>query len=124
MTKLIFDIDNHDDVWTNSRLQDEFFLCIAKAPDKKYYEQAKRLLFRIPLTEQYPESNDEAVPFIINWQDLSPRVQKEFFDYCDLYNKRQITLLLKEIVIRLFENLDFEYAHSSVMKKLRVKMVV
>jgi len=116
--------------WSNGYFKDQFFLCLIKTKsdtnngvflsDRKYYKQAIDLMYRIPLTEQYPKSKEEAVPFVINLSDLSPRVKTELKHYCKLYNKRQVTLLLKEVVMRLFENIDYEYAHLSVMRKLRV----
>ena len=109
--------------WTTGRLKDEFFLCLVKAPDNTYYDQAKDLMFRIPLTRQVPKTTEEALPFIINFSDLSSAVKSEFREYCTLYNKKHVGLFLKEIVIRLFENLDYEYAHMSVMKKLRILVV-
>jgi hypothetical protein len=127
MTQLIWDKEYRlpknelDHFWTNDRLEDEFFLCLCL--NKKYYNQAVDLMFRIPLTEQHPKSMEEAIAFEINFCDLSPRVQNEFVDYCALYSKKQVTVFLKRIVIRLFQNLDFAYAHISVMKKLRVRVV-
>lgn len=122
MTQLIWYAEHTrnelDHQWTNNRLADEFFLCLCQ--NKKYYEQAKNLMFRIPLTGQSPKTDKDALPFEINFSDLSPKVQDEFTEYCTLYDKRQITIFLKQIVIRLFQNLDFAYAHMSVMKKLRV----
>jgi len=127
-----FDSNLNNSDWTTERFKDEFFLDLVKTRCiimlesldvifyRKYYKQAIDIMYRIPLTEQYPDTEMEAVPYIICFKDLSRRVQKEFIDYCKLSNKRQVTILLKEIVIRLFENLDFQYAHSSVMKKLRV----
>lgn len=130
MTRLIFDKKSPGPLqfvdefyWTTDRLKDEFFLCLVKAHDKKYYKQAEALMFRIPLTEQYPKSEKEAVAFVINFSDLSSRVQKEFLEYCKLFTKANAILLLKGVVIRLFENLDYNYAHMSVIKKLRVKVV-
>jgi hypothetical protein len=114
--------DQNKEYWTTSRLEDEFFLCLTKVEDKKYYQQAKELMYRIPLTEQHPKTEEEALPFKIKFSDLPRRVQEEFTDYCKLYDKRDVTLLLKRIVIRLFENLNYDYAHSSVMKKLRVSL--
>jgi hypothetical protein len=81
------------------------------------------MMFRIPLTEQYPASDAEAEPFTIDFSDLSSKVQKEFIEYAKINNKRRITIFLKQVVIRLFENLDYNYAHMSVMRKLRVKVV-
>lgn len=80
-------------------------------------------MYRIPLTEQNPKSEKEAVCFTLKFNDLSSRVQGEFLKYCRLYPSGYVTLLLKEIVMRLFENLDYNYAHMSVIKKLRVKVV-
>ncbi len=122
MTQLIWDAENlyprneYDHQWTNNRLGDEFFLCLCL--DKKYYQQARELMFKIPLTEQSPKTDKEALPFKINFSDLSPKLQDEFREYCKQYNKRHITIFLKQVVIRLFQNLDFAYAHISVMKKL------
>ena len=142
MTSLIFDKDSEkeEEYWTNARLQDEFFLDLTKPRReikiidgngvtdksihfKKYYYQTFLKMYRIPLTEQHPKSEREAVTFVINFSDLSPKVQAEFLEYCKLYDKRHVTLLLKEVVIRLFENLDYDYAHMSVMKNLRVSVI-
>lgn len=109
--------------WTTDRLKDEFFLALVNAPDNKYYDEAKILMYKIPLTSQYPQSELEAIPFFINFADLSLRVQSEFEKFCIINNKMRIGLFLKEVVIRLFENLDYEYTHMSVMRKLRIKMV-
>jgi len=123
MSRLIFDKKNtrpDEEEWTTGRVKDEFFLCLVKAPNGKYYEQAKSIMYKIPLTAQFPTCEDEAEPFIINFSDLSSKVQSEFKEYCNLNNKKRVGLFLKEIVIRLFENLDYEYAHMSVMKKLHI----
>lgn len=129
MSRLVFDkkdfgplmyVDENE--WTTGRFKDEAFLSLVKTPDRKYYEQAKALMYRIPLTKQNPKSEDEAIPFVIDFNDLSSRVQGEFLEYCRLYSDTKVRILLKEIVIRLFENLDWNYAHMSVMKKLRVKI--
>ena len=141
MTSLIFDKDSkEEDYWSTGYFKDQFFLdltkprCEIRIIDgtgvtnklihyRKYYRQALQKMYRIPLTEQHPKSEKEAVLFKINFSDLSSKVQAEFIEYCKLYDKRHITLLLKEVVIRLFENLDYDYAHMSVMKKLRVSVI-
>ncbi len=121
MTQMIFDKkpDDDQDQWTTARLADEFFLSLCH---EKYYKQAKDLMFRIPITEQYPTEEQAVLPFVIDWSDLSPKVQDEFSEYCKHYSKKQIKVFLKQVVIRLFENLDYSYAHMSVMKKLRVRL--
>ena len=116
--------------WSNGYFKDQFSLCLTKTKsdtnngvflsDRKYYKQAIDLMYRIPLTEQYPKSLEEAVPYIIYLSDLPLRVNTELKQYCKLYNKRQVTLLLKDVVMGPFENLDYDHAHSRVMKKLRV----
>jgi len=126
--------------WTTAYLQDRFCVDLTRVRGeikildddgvtdkvihyKKYYRQACAKMYRIPLTEQHPKSKEEAVIFKIKFSDLSPRVQEEFTDYCRLYDKRHITIFLKQVVIRLFENLDYDYAHLSVLKKLRVSVI-
>jgi len=125
--------------WTTSYFQDRFFLDLTKATNeikiigdngltgrviryRKYYRQVISKMYRIPLTEQNPKSKEEAVIFNIHFSDLSPRTQEEFLDCCRLHDKEYVTTFLKQVVIRLFENLDFDYAHLSVMKKLRVSI--
>jgi len=150
MSRLIFDKkENHgldyvydsNNEWTTGRLKDEFFIDLTKARGeikticcdhgvtgnvihyKKYYRQAISKLYIIPLTANNPKSEEEALAFVINFNDLSARVQKEFLEYCKQVPRGNVTLLLKEVVIRLFENLDYNYAHMSIMKKLRVKVI-
>ncbi|MGH9889881.1 MAG: hypothetical protein ACRD4Z_00575 [Nitrososphaeraceae archaeon] len=121
MTQMFFDKkpEDNDDDWTTARLADEFFLCLCC---EKHYNQAKDLMFRIPLTEQYPTEEGVLLPFVIDWSDLSPKIQAEFSEYCKHYSKVRIRIFLKQAVIRLFENLDYSHAHMSVMKKLRVRL--
>lgn len=128
------------ELWTASYFQDRFSLDLTKVTCeiriigdngltskviryRKYYRQAIAKMYRIPLTEQHPKSKEEAVIFKIHFSDLTRRVQEEFLDYCRLYDKKYVTIFLKQVVIRLFENLDFDYAHMSVMKKLRVSVI-
>lgn len=123
--------------WTAAYLGEQFFLnltsirCEIKILDdngvtnkvihyKKYYRQACAKMYRIPLTEQQPKSKQESVVFKIKFSDLSSTIQEQFMDYCRLYDKRYVSIFLKQVVLRLFENLDYDYAHLSVMKKLRV----
>lgn len=126
--------------WNTGYLQDQFFLDLVKVTSeikklgnygvtgeiikyRKYYRQAICKMYRIPLTNQYPKTKEEAVIFKIKFSDLSPRVQEEFIDYCRLYDKGQVSVFLKQVVIRLFENLDYDYAHKSIMKKLRISVI-
>ena len=123
MTNQIYDHEsaNEDDVWTTSKFKNEFFIELIKIG--KYYEQAKEIIFRIPLTEQNPQSEMEALEFVINFNDLSPRMQKEFKEFTKINDKLHVKILLKEVAMMIFQNLDYAYAHQRVMKKLRVKVV-
>ena len=69
------DVQKEGEDWTTGRLKDEIFLSLTKAADNKYYDQAKDLIFRIPLTEQSSKSMEESLPFVINFSDLSSRVK-------------------------------------------------
>ena len=119
--------EHEDDLWTTERFKDELFLDLVKVTNGKYYKQAEDLMFKIPLTEHHPSSEEQAVEFQINFKELSPKVQKELKLYCKSYNKVQVKILLKQVILKLFENLDYKYgysyAHMSVMKKLRVKVI-
>lgn len=115
------------DDWTAERLKEEFFLCLASASEKKYndqgkavtvrkyYAQARYKMYLIPVAKP-------SLPFVIYFSDLSPRIKEGFRDYCKEINERNITLFLKEVAGRFFENLDFEYYHDSIMKGLRVRI--
>ena len=39
------------------------------------------------------------------------------------HKERNLTIFLKEVAGRFFENLDFGYYHGSVMKCIRVKLI-
>src|SRR6266540_1854273 len=120
MTQLIWDVDGEytrnelHHRWTTSRLADEFFLDLTKTKReikiidgagvtnnsihyKKYYRQAISKMYKIPLTEQHPKSEKAAVLFVINFSDLSAKVQSEFIEYHRLYDKKQVTLFLKQV---------------------------
>ena len=130
MTSLIYDKtdDGPDDFWTTERLKEEFFLCLANAKEniynddgkpvtvRKYYAQARYKMPLIPVGSPSP-------PFWIYFSDLTPKIQGDFTEYCTDVSEREVTLFLKEVAGRFFENLDFAYYHGSVMKCLRVRLV-
>ncbi len=81
MTKLNFDLEEEDfnDEWTTERIAEEIFLDFARAEEKisnnedqsiivsKYYLQARKKLFRIPVTAP-------PIPIIVNISDLSNQI--------------------------------------------------
>lgn len=123
MTFLIYDKtkDSPDHFWTTERLKEEFFLCLAGVKERiyneegkpvtirRYYAQARYKMPLIPVGSPSP-------PFWIYFSDLSPRIQRDFTGYCKVSSERDVTLFLKEVAGRFFENLDFAYYHGSVMK--------
>jgi hypothetical protein len=130
MTYLIFDKreDSPKDAWTTERLKEEFFLRLAGVKEKiyneegkpvtvrKYYAQARYKIYLIPVAKPSP-------PFVIHYFDLTPRIQHDFTEYCKVNKERHLTIFLKEVAGRFFENLDFGYYHGSMMKYLRVRLI-
>ena len=132
MTFLIFDKkkDGPEDLWTTERLKEEFFLCLANIKEKiyndkgkavtvrKYYAQARYKMFLIPVGSLSPFAT-----FVIHFSDLTPRIQEEFTEYCKDIKEKRLTIFLKEVAGKFFENLDFEYYHGSIMRSLRVRLI-
>jgi hypothetical protein len=83
-------------------------------PVRKYVRRAIELMKWIPLTKPVPE-------FIINVNDLTPKIKNEIGSLIDSHKTLQY--VLTQAVGRIFENLDFEYYHISIAKNLRVKIM-
>jgi hypothetical protein len=136
MSKLIFDSkdDSLDDRWTTGRIIDELFLNLVSIKEKihtvnndnknvtvtvhKYYNQAREKMFRIPL---YKDKTNMA--FIIHISDLTERVRKELDDYYQEAGQAGLNMVLRLAVMKIFENLYFEYAHLNVMKNMKVRLI-
>ena len=126
---------NPEEQWTHSKFKYEFFICLTKVKDPnksesvtederiflnddKYYAQAKNLMRYIPITR--PENL--IPPFVFNLSDLTPKIKQEFKDYCKLNDQREISIFLKEIATKFFENIDYNYTHDSVLSHLVVEL--
>lgn len=124
--------------WTLECFKNEFFLCLSRVivtnqdnhinddenglgflGDRKYYIQARNLMYWIPITRP----SVLIPPFVINLSDLTTRLKSEFRQFCELNEKREITMLLKEIAARFFENINYEYTHESVLSCLKVAVI-
>ena len=81
----------------------------------KYYEMAAYLMYRIPIYQPIPT-------FDIFVEDLSSQLKHEL---ADLIKSDQKTYhyIVKMAVSHIFENINFEYFHSSVMRFLKVRFV-
>jgi hypothetical protein len=130
MSNQIYDREptRNDDKWTTDRLIEELSLNLDTAKEiiyikdgkritiHKYYHQAREKIYHIPLYRNL-------IPFVIHLSDLTEKVRKELIDYYNDAGERGLTMLLKLAVCRIFENLDPEYTHMSVMKNLRVRFI-
>ena len=119
--------------WTHSRFKYELFIRLTKVQDpnksdsvtdeqrgflldKKYYAQARRLIYWIPISKPA----ELIPPFIIHLSDLTPRIRKEFQEFIDLATQKEAALFLKEIAVRFFEKIDYSYTHDSVIEHLQI----
>jgi len=132
MTKYIFDLDNDSDTdsWTTGRIIDELFSNLANVRCevkilgndglqksiryKKYYRQVRKIIYRIPIWRPTPI-------FIIYISDLTQKVKKNLEFYLENASEQAFRYIVTEAVGRLFENVDSDYYHGSVMKNLNVR---
>lgn len=123
------------DAWTFQRFKFEFFLCLTKVidqnksnsvsdyergflTDRKYYARARDSLYWVSISKP-----SKPIPtFLINFSDLTPRLQKEFQAFCKYNEEREIAMFLREIAARFFENIDHGFTHDSVLSHLNVVM--
>jgi hypothetical protein len=98
-----------DGPWSLERLKDE--LGSRLAVDEHYYQQVKDLIYKIPVCEPVPA-------FIVSVSDLSERIRTEL----EVSTKKGRYEVLRESVGRLFENIDYNYFHLSVKKRLIVEL--
>ena len=105
------------EAWSTERLIDELFLELDNVkkideksglPKRKYEEQAKWLMHRIPVYRPAP-------PFIINLSDLPTRIKEELADLDD----ETLEYVLKESISRIFEDIDQRYFRLSVRRFLQ-----
>mgnify|MGYP003575076392 CR=1 FL=1 len=116
------------DLWTSGRLIEEVFLDLAKNKEiihvedgkkitiHKYYHQAREKIHRIPL-------HGNLIPFVIHLSDLSEKVRKELDIYYKETGEKELALVLKMAVMKIFENLGVGYTHMSVMKNLTLRLI-
>jgi hypothetical protein len=98
-----------DGPWSLERLKDE--LASRLTVFDQYYEQVKALMYKIPVA-------DPAPAFIISLSDLSGRIRTEL----EATTKKGRYEVLREAAGRLFENIDYNYFHLSVKKRLIVEL--
>jgi hypothetical protein len=116
-----------EELWTEEYLIDLLFLKLASIKEtvcndkgqtvhfRKYYRQARELMKWIPITRPSPE-------FVINISDLTPRLIKELTQKITDEKNTRIIYVLTQAVGRLFENLDFDTCHLSILRNLKVRI--
>jgi hypothetical protein len=109
-----------ESVMTVERLIDELTLHLAAVEEihvennrvRKYYAQARALMYRIPVARPTPV-------FIISKADLTDGLVLEL-ENCR--NKDTLGYVLRSAVGRLFENLNYNYFHLSVAQSLVARL--
>jgi len=102
--------------WTTNYLMDELKQHLAKREgneqgSRKYYDQAKYLIYRIGLYKPTPS-------FKLYLSDLTPELVQAL---CEL-DKKDRNYVLKQAVGRLFEDINSRVYHTSVSSLLEVKL--
>ncbi|MGI8833057.1 MAG: hypothetical protein ACR2IS_10530 [Nitrososphaeraceae archaeon] len=103
------------EIWTAERLTDELFLCLLKAREdggsRKYEQQAKHLIYRIPIYRPIPF-------FIVKIKDLSPKLKEELVSL----EGKSLGNVIIEAIGRLVEQVDERYFPLSVRRLLKWKL--
>jgi hypothetical protein len=108
--------------WTWDDLIEEIFLQLAgtkilvKHDGKdvtvfKYYSQALRLRYRIPVYKPTPQ-------FIVNRSDLTPRIMAELKSL----GVNDASVIFKQAVGWIFRNIDSRQYNLSIARKLKVRL--
>lgn len=105
------------EAWSTERLIDELFLELDNVKElneksgltkRKYEEQAKWLIHRIPVYRPTPA-------FIMNLSDLSTKIKEELADL----DNETLDYVLKETIGRIFEDIGQRYFRLSVRRFLK-----
>jgi hypothetical protein len=120
MTRMIDNCSNTAP-WTTNRLEEELYLHLVKVNQRdendgsikrKYVQQAKYLIYRIPLGRPTPS-------FIVSLTDLSDKIKSEL----EGLDNQSLDEVMKDAIGRLFESINERYYLLSVKKLLKWKLV-
>ncbi len=118
---------NHKERWTTNKLIEEIhhnlITIIGENGLRKYEEQAKFLLYRIPLWRDPKTGDHKKLPFVIGLEDVSEKVKEEITNISD---RGLAKTIVKESVSLIFENLgpkEKEYFNKNVRHLLKVVFV-
>jgi hypothetical protein len=110
--------DGKEEVWTTQRLIDELYLRLIDVRDgmneniRKYEEQARYLIYRIPIYKPTPS-------FLISKKDLTVRLIQELESLDQISRKK----VLKDAADRIFEGINKRYYLLSVRNLLDVELI-
>jgi hypothetical protein len=102
--------------WTTNKLEQELYLDLMKVRngemERKYEEQAKQLIHKIPVFRPIPS-------FIVSLADLSDRVKVELRGL----DPKSLNDVIKEGIGKIFENIDERYFLLNVKKLLKWELL-
>lgn len=105
-----------EDSWTTDKLEQELYLDLMKVRSgyiqRKYEDQAKDLIHKIPVYRPIPS-------FIISLVDLSDRVKAELRGL----DPQSLNYVMKEGIGKIFENVDERYFLLNVKKLLKWELL-
>lgn len=81
-------------------------------PGRPYYDQAKELIYRIPVYRPRPT-------FKVYLNHLSDKLKQQLQGY----DKQSLVYILKQSVGRIFEGVNSGYYHNSVASLLEVEFI-
>ena len=101
--------------WSVNKLEEELYLHLMKVKEeqdsyvkRKYEEQAKNLIYRIPVYRQTPY-------FTINTQDLNDKLRSEL----ETLDQEPLNNVMKGAIGRIFESINLNYYLLSVKRLLK-----
>ena len=121
-------ISNEDqkEIWTTDKIIEEihFNLISVKGENglRKYEQQSRFLLYRIPIWRISVNGNPLPPPFIVELKDISEEVK----EHLTLVSKPEAKSIVIEAVSLLFENLgakEREYFNKHVRHLLEVRFI-
>lgn len=125
-SSLSIEPESPTEFWTLEYFVDKIFLCLVQVKEtvlnggkeihiRKYYRQAKELIKWIPIARPSPA-------FIINVSDLTQELKNQIEHLMATSPPDNLQYVLTQAAGRIFENLDFQYYHTSIARNLRVRL--
>ena len=118
--------EKQKEIWTTNKIIEElhYNFISTKGYDglRKYEQQARFLLYRIPIWRRSDTGNKQPPIFTIDLKDIPEEVKEQF----TLISKTEAKYIVKEAVSLLFENLgakEKEYFIKNVRHLLEVGFV-